>query len=520
MSGSAFAGQMSQVDFRNPLVNAADSGDLTSVVSGLKNGIHVDSRGEFSATALMRASQTGNAQIVELLLVQGADPDLVDLGGSSAIHVAAKKGFSNIVELLVKAEADVNSIDENGWTALMRATNAGHKDVVKMLLDAGAKVNLTNKWGQNALTISAQRPDSEMMKLFVDAGATKDLTAFDKELLAKIAKSENNSAVIAMFGANEEMPWLKKDENVLTLANQSGIEVKGMGIAEVDSESKTQNSSEIVTLEKAVPAEPKTTENKKEEVLSEIPAKEETPKEIAKAENKEKIAEAVRVPLSQANSPAKKSSFVMATHNKKPINRYEPTIAMVPYKAFWLETIPYKNIMEANSAYSQVMNLPEFKDLRVRMIQSLNGKHSQHTSIRLGPIYDQYMSARICKILTGEENRCKIIRDLKKSTSDLRKKKEQPKINSKYASDARNKIWVQFGSFSDEKKAEFKIRYLKTKFERVVEKHAFALTVPNHSSSKKDVFRLRLGPFEDSNKAGSVCLKFRNKGVNCIIVHG
>ena len=54
---------------------------------------------------------------------------------------AAENGNEAVVELLLKNGAQPDLEDENGWTALSRAIEKGHAVVVQLLLAQGAKVN-------------------------------------------------------------------------------------------------------------------------------------------------------------------------------------------------------------------------------------------------------------------------------------------------------------------------------------------------------------------------------------------
>ena len=54
---------------------------------------------------------------------------------------AAERGDEAVVELLLKNGAQPDLEDENRWTALSRAIENGYAAVVQLLLAHGAKVN-------------------------------------------------------------------------------------------------------------------------------------------------------------------------------------------------------------------------------------------------------------------------------------------------------------------------------------------------------------------------------------------
>jgi hypothetical protein len=70
---------------------------------------------------------------------------------SLALLEAAETGNTEIVALLLDAGADVNTQNVVGWTALMKAAFHGHTEVVRLLLHHRANTKLTNVAGYTAL---------------------------------------------------------------------------------------------------------------------------------------------------------------------------------------------------------------------------------------------------------------------------------------------------------------------------------------------------------------------------------
>jgi len=124
-------------------------------------------------TALWEAVHGGRIAMAELLLDQGADPDLgsgderpaemavrhrdlamirvlVDHGaslgaggsqGRTLLHQAASTGDVATARFLLRLGSDINTWDKNSWTPLTWATYQGRTDMVRFLLDRGADVN-------------------------------------------------------------------------------------------------------------------------------------------------------------------------------------------------------------------------------------------------------------------------------------------------------------------------------------------------------------------------------------------
>ena len=110
---------------------------------------------ENGATAFFRASQSGDVELMKLLLSKGADPKINTMLNVSALHVAAGIGWVEgityewspqatfeAVKMLIDLGLDVNLQADTGRTALHGAAHKGRNDVVQILVDHGAKLNV------------------------------------------------------------------------------------------------------------------------------------------------------------------------------------------------------------------------------------------------------------------------------------------------------------------------------------------------------------------------------------------
>ncbi|UJR14743.1 hypothetical protein I4U23_001734 [Adineta vaga] len=86
---------------------------------------------ENQQTALMLAVKHGKADLVELLIRNGAGINLQDADGSTALMYAVEHGSLNIVKLLLaQPECNVNIADRSGQTAMTIATNKNRKNIL------------------------------------------------------------------------------------------------------------------------------------------------------------------------------------------------------------------------------------------------------------------------------------------------------------------------------------------------------------------------------------------------------
>ena len=110
---------------------------------------------ENGATAFLRASQSGDVELMKLLLSRGADPKINTMLNVSPLHVAAgigwvegityewsQKATFEAVKMLIDLGLDVNLQADTGRTAMHGAAHKGRSDVVQILFDHGARVDV------------------------------------------------------------------------------------------------------------------------------------------------------------------------------------------------------------------------------------------------------------------------------------------------------------------------------------------------------------------------------------------
>lgn len=110
---------------------------------------------ENGATAFFRASQSGDLELMTLLLARGADPKTATVLGVTALHVAAGVGWVegityewaaqttlDVVKMLIDLGLDVNAQADTGRTALHGAAHKGRTEVIQILADRGAKLDV------------------------------------------------------------------------------------------------------------------------------------------------------------------------------------------------------------------------------------------------------------------------------------------------------------------------------------------------------------------------------------------
>lgn len=106
-------------------------------------------------TPLMRAAKEGRLEIVEELLLRGADLAVTNVDGCNALWLACYNGNHAIIETLVNAGIDLDLQNGNGASALMYVASNSKPDLVKLLLAKGANPTLKNFDDFTALDLAA-----------------------------------------------------------------------------------------------------------------------------------------------------------------------------------------------------------------------------------------------------------------------------------------------------------------------------------------------------------------------------
>ncbi|MBE6419579.1 MAG: hypothetical protein E7031_05545 [Akkermansiaceae bacterium] len=122
--------------------------------------------------ALIKAVQTGDADLLRLLINAEVNVNKADNDGDTPLGWAAMKGHLECVKLLLAAEGiNVDSLNKQGISALHFSILNGHRACAIALIEAQAEVNTPDSDGKTPLFIACEQDDIEMVKLLLAAGA-------------------------------------------------------------------------------------------------------------------------------------------------------------------------------------------------------------------------------------------------------------------------------------------------------------------------------------------------------------
>ena len=136
---------------RAPLHLAAMNGhaDVVEVLLGF--GADPNRVEWWGCTPLLWAAENGHKKVVQALLDSGANPNLAANGGETPLHDASSRGHNEVVLVLLLAGAEPNKANYFGRTPLHRAVHCGSKQLVAMLLDFGTDPQIKDNTGRTPL---------------------------------------------------------------------------------------------------------------------------------------------------------------------------------------------------------------------------------------------------------------------------------------------------------------------------------------------------------------------------------
>lgn len=124
--------------------------------------------------ALQEACETGDEEIVDLLLESGAKTDLYGGYYGNALQAACDSGYVSVLRMLLSHGADINWTDWRFGSPLVTACIKGTLEIAKFLVEAGANLCVTNMIGHSALLTAVLNRESqpELLDYLIHQGAS------------------------------------------------------------------------------------------------------------------------------------------------------------------------------------------------------------------------------------------------------------------------------------------------------------------------------------------------------------
>ena len=215
-------------------LHAAVGGGHGDVVNDLlANGASISSKHtECGRTPLHVAAQEGKPEMVQLLLLKGADKDAFSRCGFSPLFFAAHYGQVTSARALLAGDANVNLNSRGcGTSVAQAAARSGHVDILKAAIEHGADVDAVDKHQNTALHRAAEADEVEASKVLVEAGANIEARTDNGSTPLHSAADDlslDTLAVLLKHGAHVNVRNIHNETPVFCAATKAGT-----GAAEV-----------------------------------------------------------------------------------------------------------------------------------------------------------------------------------------------------------------------------------------------------------------------------------------------
>lgn len=160
---------------RTALRVATDGGQPDAVEVLLINGAQVNARAENQMTALHAAAKSGDSEIVQLLVAHGADVEAKDGTMMTALHYACEEGHLEAMQILLENRATIDARGRDHKTPLICAAEAGRKQAVEFLLKRKASPRDLDDSEMTALHWAAYNGHEEIVRILSEKKGLLDM---------------------------------------------------------------------------------------------------------------------------------------------------------------------------------------------------------------------------------------------------------------------------------------------------------------------------------------------------------
>eukprot|EP00913_Durusdinium_trenchii_P028910 g27106.t1 len=142
----------------------------------------------------------GQAERLEAVLQQPANPRLVDPYGRCPLHLAAGDGEVRCLRLLLEAQASVHQKTSTGATVLHFGAQNGCIEALQLLLELGGEVEKGSNTGLMPLHLGALHGHVEVLRLLLDHKASQERSTSDTgERALHLAARQGHTEVVQLL---------------------------------------------------------------------------------------------------------------------------------------------------------------------------------------------------------------------------------------------------------------------------------------------------------------------------------
>jgi ankyrin repeat protein/Mg2+ and Co2+ transporter CorA len=178
-----------------------------------------DGQDEGKRSPLHWAASTGKKELCEMLLtrqrIPRANVNAVEIRQKTALHLAVTHGRDDIIELLLVYGANIMAKSDGSWTALHNACEYGSVKIVRILLTAGADVNAKTLNGTTPLHVAAQAGHLDVVNCLLERRdikrAVRDSFGTTPFLRAAQSKKPARKDIVNRLAPSNQVDSLSKD---------------------------------------------------------------------------------------------------------------------------------------------------------------------------------------------------------------------------------------------------------------------------------------------------------------------
>ena len=196
----------------------------------IRAGAEVPADDTFGGALAFTAAESGNSELLSLLLEAGVAPEITDDSANTLLIAGVR--HSSVVRTLLDRDVRVNAANRSGETALLRAVRTGERDSARMLLSAGADPDVSDNEGRSVLMQASAESDTELVRQLLLGGAS-------------VWARDSSSATVLHYAAE------RGSAEIIRLLLTAGADVSSSrddGIQPIDMAVAADRSSEIINL--------------------------------------------------------------------------------------------------------------------------------------------------------------------------------------------------------------------------------------------------------------------------------
>ncbi|RUR19620.1 hypothetical protein ELY21_03215 [Legionella sp. km535] len=209
--------------FKDNLLSASCDGKLNEavrLVETFPDLIH--SKTDAGNTPLHLAAMTGQVEVIEFLLKNGARIDTVNHAGSNPFHKFLQfldpyltETFERIVNLFIEAGLDLNKTSHVSKSYLGQLASSGDLEACKILVAKGADFNIQDQFGFTPLHYAScgdkndyfEKEQEEVAKWLVSIGADKNIKANNGKRALDFAEEFEHRSIVDLLRPNPPYPF-------------------------------------------------------------------------------------------------------------------------------------------------------------------------------------------------------------------------------------------------------------------------------------------------------------------------